>query len=595
MEKPKSAFDEKTEGWRQINWKQVEQTVFKLQKRIYAASRCGDVKRVRRLQKTLLRSWSGRVLAVRRVTQDNQGKKTAGVDGIKSLLPAARLDLATDLKLSSRASPTRRVWIPKPGKVEQRPLGIPTMRERATQALVKLVLEPEWEARFEPNSYGFRPGRSAHDAIRQIKNVIHRQAKYVLDADIAQCFDCINHEYLLQKLHLQGQLRRQIKAWLKAGVIDLGQWHATTVGTPQGGVLSPLLANIALHGLEERIKAEFPGDSWGKIRGSYAKYQGQMVRQPALIRYADDFVILSEHPEVIQQCRSVLQDWLQDVGLMLRPDKTRLTHTLEAALSEDGSAGFDFLGHHIQQHPTGKYQAAKVSPQKRLNYKTLITPTKQASKAHQAVIGEIVHRLKTAPQAALIRALNPVIRGWTQYYRVSNAQHVGELSRQDHLTYLKLRRWAKRRCHSAKTGTLKYWKTIGNNHWVFTSDEDQTNPLRLLQHKEFGSNINAYVKVKGDKSPFDGDWVYWSTRQGYYPDIPRQQASLLKRQQGKCVWCGLYFRMGDVLEIDHQIPRSCGGQDDWLNQQLLHRHCHDVKSASDGSRESQTDSRNLFE
>ena len=184
---------------------------------------------------------------------------------------------------------------------------------------------------------------------------------------------------------------------------------------------------------------------------------------------------------------------------MLRPDKTRLTHTLEAALSEDGSAGFDFLGHHIQQYPTGKYHAARVSPQKRLSYKTLITPTKQASKAHQAVIGEIVHRFKAAPQAALIRALNPVIRGWTQYYRVSNAQHVGELSRQDHLTYLKLRRWAKRRCYSAKTGTLKYWKTIGNNHWVFTSDVDQINPLRLLQHKEFGSNINAYVKVKGDK------------------------------------------------------------------------------------------------
>ena len=299
MEKPKSAFVEKTEGWRQIPWKQVERTVFKLQKRIYTASRCGDVKRVRQLQKTLLRSWSGRVLAVRRVTQDNQGKKTAGVDGIKSLLPAARLDLASDLKLSSRAAPTRRVWIPKPGKAEQRPLGVPTMRDRATQALVKLALEPEWEARFEPNSYGFRPGRSGHDAIRQIKNVIHRQAKYVLDADIAHCFDRINHEYLLQKLHLQGQLRQQIKAWLEAGVIELGQWQATSMGTPQGGVLSPLLANIALHGLEERLQTEFPGDSSGKLRGSYAKYDGQMVRQPALIRYADDFVILSEHPRVI--------------------------------------------------------------------------------------------------------------------------------------------------------------------------------------------------------------------------------------------------------------------------------------------------------
>lgn len=594
MEKPKSAFMEKTEGWRQINWKQVEQTVFKLQKRIYAASRCGDIQRVRKLQKTLMRSWSARVLAVRRVTQDNQGKKTAGVDGLKSLSPAARLDLATDLKLSSRAAPTRRVWIPKPGKAEKRPLGIPTLRDRGVQALVKAALEPEWEARFEPNSYGFRPGRSAHDAIRQLKNCIHRQAKFVLDADIAQCFDRIDHQYLLKKLNIHGQLRRQIRAWLKAGVVDLGRWHSTVVGTPQGGVLSPLLANIALHGLEERIKAEFPCDGSKRIRSSYAIY-GYMVTQPIVIRYADDFVILAEEPQVIQRCRLVLMDWLQDVGLALRPDKTRLTHTLDPALSEDGIAGFDFLGHHIQQYPTGKYHAAKVSPKKRLSYKTLITPTKQASKAHQTVIGAIVHRLIAAPQAALIRALNPVIRGWTLFYRVSNAQHVGELSRQDHLMYLKLRRWAKRRCNSIKTGTQKYWKTIGNNHWVFTSDPDRTEPLRLLQHKQFGSHINAYVKVKGDKSPYDGDWVYWSTRQGYYPDIPRQQASLLKRQRGKCAWCELFFRTGDVLEIDHRIPRSCGGQDEWQNQQLLHRHCHDAKTAADGSRKSLSDKGTLFE
>jgi RNA-directed DNA polymerase len=588
MEKPKSAFMEKTEGWRQIAWKQVEQTVFKLQQRIYTASRCGDVKRVRKLQKTLLRSWSARVLAVRRVTQDNQGKKTAGIDGVRSVPPAARLDLAADLKLSNRAAPTRRVWIPKPGKTEKRPLGIPTMRDRSLQALVKSALEPEWEARFEPNSYGFRPGRSCHDAIRQIKNGVHRQAKFVLDADIAQCFDRIDHCYVLNKLNIQGQLRRQIKAWLKAGVVDMGTWQATELGTPQGGVLSPLLANIALHGLEERIKTEFPCDLSRRIRGSYAKY-GYMVGQPMVIRYADDFVILSEEYQVIQRCRSVLMEWLQDIGLALRPDKTRLTHTLDPVLSEDGRAGFDFLGHHIQQYPTGKYHAAKVSPQKRLSFKTLITPTKQASKAHQAVIGKIVHQFIAAPQAALIRALNPVIRGWTRFYKVSNAQHVGELSRQDHLMYLKLRRWAKRRCKSIKTGTHKYWKTIGNNHWVFTSATDLGDPPRLLQHKQFGSNINAYVKVKGDKSPYDGDWIYWSTRQGQYPDIPRQQASLLKRQQGKCAWCDLCFRTGDVLEIDHQIPRSCGGKDEWLNQQLLHRHCHDVKTASDGSRKSPSD------
>lgn len=529
-----------------------------------------------------MRSWSGRVLAVRRVTQDNQGKKTAGIDGVKNLTPAARLEMAQNLRLTGKASPTRRVWIPKPGKAEKRPLGIPTMSDRAVQALVKTALEPEWEAHFEAHSYGFRPGRSCHDAIRQIKNNIHRQAKFVLDTDIAQCFERISHTYLLQKMDIRGRVRQQIKAWLKAGVLEQGKYQPATAGTPQGGVISPLLANIALHGLEHRLHAEFPADESRRIRGSYARY-GYMVGQPTLIRYADDLVILSEHKTVIERCRELLVDWLKDVGLELRADKTRLTHTLDADLSEDGVAGFDFLGHHIQQYSTGKYHSSKVSAQKRLDYKTLITPSKQSSKRHLAAIADIIHRHIASPQAALIKALNPVIRGWAVFYRVSNAQHVGEFSRLDHLTYLKLRRWAKRRCGSVKAATQKYWKTIGNNHWVFTDDEDLKNPLRLFQHKEFGSDINAYIKVKGDKSPFDGDWVYWSTRLGRHPELPKVKASLLKWQQGKCPWCQLYFRMGDLLEVDHIKPRSCGGKDEWKNQQLLHRHCHDEKTAADGS------------
>ncbi|MEG4026447.1 reverse transcriptase N-terminal domain-containing protein, partial [Microcoleus sp. S13C4] len=180
--------------WRQINWRKLERFVYKLQKRIYRASQRGDVKAVRRLQKTLMKSWSARCLAVRRVTQDNSGKKTAGVDGLKSLTPKQRLALVAKLKLSPKVAPTRRVWIPKPGTEEKRPLGIPTINDRALQALVKLVLEPEWEARFEPNSYGFRPGRSCHDAIEQIFTVICQKAKYVLDADIAKCFDRVRRE-----------------------------------------------------------------------------------------------------------------------------------------------------------------------------------------------------------------------------------------------------------------------------------------------------------------------------------------------------------------------------------------------------------------
>lgn len=216
--------------WKNLKWHKIQRRVFKLQKRIYRASLRGDKKAVRRLQKTLMRSWSARCLAVRKVSQDNQGKKTAGVDGVKSLTPIRRLNLARELRLTGKASPTRRVMIPKPGKAEKRPLGIPTMRDRATQGLTKLALEPEWEAVFEPNSYGFRPGRSAHDAIQAIFSGISQKSKMVLDADISQCFDRIDHQYLLNKIDTFPLLRRQIAAWLKAGAMEQGMYTNTDAG-----------------------------------------------------------------------------------------------------------------------------------------------------------------------------------------------------------------------------------------------------------------------------------------------------------------------------------------------------------------------------
>lgn len=239
-----------TVEWREINWRKLDRHAYKLQKRIYQASQRGDVKGVRKLQKTLMSSWTAKALAVRKVAQDNQGKKTAGVDGVKSLTPNQRLRLIGNLKLGTKVKPTKRVWIPKPGTVEKRPLGIPTIKDRAMQALVKMAIEPEWEARFEkeawrgklppptlrPNSYGFRPGRSCHDAVEAIYIAINRKSKFVLDADISKCFDRIDQQKLLEKINTFPTLRRQIRSWLKAGVMDGKQLFPTTKGTPQGGV-----------------------------------------------------------------------------------------------------------------------------------------------------------------------------------------------------------------------------------------------------------------------------------------------------------------------------------------------------------------------
>jgi len=297
-------LNNQTVEWKDINWRKLERVTFKLQKRIFQASERGDVKAVRKLQKTLIRSWSGKCIAVRRVTQDNQGKNTAGVDGVKALTPKQRMNLVGKLKLTRKVKPTRRVMIPKPGTTETRPLGIPTINDRALQALVKLALEPEWEAIFEPNSYGFRPGRSCHDAVEAIFNSINQKAKYVLDADIAKCFDRIDHKALLSKIHTYPTLRRQLKVWLKAGYYVQGDLFPTNEGTPQGGVISPLLANIALHGMEERVKQY--AETLTMFSGEKKLSKNQRRETLSLIRYADDFVIIHEDINVVKKCQEII-------------------------------------------------------------------------------------------------------------------------------------------------------------------------------------------------------------------------------------------------------------------------------------------------
>jgi len=553
-----------TVEWNQINWRKLEKTVLKLQKRIYKASQRGDLKVIRKLQRTLMKSWSARALAVRKITQDNTGKNTAGVDGVKSLTPVARIKLATNLKLSGKSRATRRVWIPKPGSDEKRPLGIPTMNDRALQALIKQALEPEWEARFEPNSYGFRPGRSCHDAIEAIYLSIRSTPKYVLDADIAKCFDKIDQEQLLRKLNTFPTLRRQIKAWLKSGVIDGKELFTTSEGTPQGGVISPLLANIALHGMEERIK-QF-AETW---KGHKQNNRNSL----SLIRYADDFVILHKDITVVQRCREIISEWLTDMGLELKPSKTRLAHTLIECESEE--PGFDFLGFNIRQHQTGKTHS-------RQGFKTIITPSKKKQKAHYEQLAKVIETHKAAPQGALIRQLNPMIRGWANYYSTVVSKET--YSKQDHLLYAKLAAWAKHR-HPNKMSNHeivnKYWHKDGSRNWVFATKESGEITSRLLQHSD--TSIVRHVKVKGESSTYDGNLIYWSSRLGKNPLMPKRVSTLLKAQKGKCTHCYLHFREADVMEVDHIIPKSQGGKDEYKNLQLLHRHCHDVKTTTDGS------------
>ena len=562
-------YQNNTVEWNKLNWRKIQKAVFKLQKRIYQAYVNGDVRKGRRLQKTLVKSYYNRLLSVRKISQDNQGKKTAGVDKVKSLTPKQRFSMAKNLKPDDKAKPIRRVWIPKPGKREKRPLGIPVMRDRAVQALVKAALEPEWEAKFEPNSYGFRPGRGAHDAIGAIFDSVKFKAKYVLDADIAKCFDKISHKKLLQKLNTFPKLRRQIRAWLRADVCDFAKHERNPnyEGTPQGGVIiSPLLANIALHGMEMRIK-----EYAETLKGEKVQSKRDKRKSLSLIRYADDFVILHENLEVVKHCQNIINDWLADYDLELKPEKTRIAHTLK--IHNGKEPGFNFLGFNIRQYSVGKYQSGKNNG-KILGFKTLIKPSNESIKRHYAELLEVIGRHNAAPQGALIAKLNPIIRGWSNYYRTVCSKQI--YSKIYHLVTKRLLQWAYRR-HSNKPKhwiVRKYWKSVGNDNWVFGGKGEPT----LLKHTQ--TAIKRHTKVKGESSPYDGNKTYWATRKGKHPELKDSVARLLKKQKGKCNWCGLNFHDGDVIETDHITPKSIGGNKK-DNLQLLHRHCHDEKTKDD--------------
>lgn len=552
--------------WKALPWKKFQKAIFKLQKRIYRASQRGDVKQVRRLQKLLVKSQAAAHLATRRVTQENQGKKTAGVDGVKELTPPQRLELAKKLHAQpyqKKAKAVRRVWIPKPGKNEKRPLGIPVMEERARQALAKLALEPEWEAKFEPNSYGFRPGRSAHDAISYIFTCIRACPKYVLDADIAKCFDRINHTALLEKLNTYPQMRRTIKSWLQAGILDGPQLFASKEGTPQGGVISPLLANVALHGMETFIRSQFP-----KTKRIPGVETTRLHWQPQVVRYADDFVILHPDLSVIEQTKGLIQEWLKPLGLELKKEKTRIGHTLWYG---DEAAGFDFLGFNIRQHFAARNHKPPANGRK-LRFLTKVRPSKQALKRQSKKLRNTIRSMRADSQKDLILALNPIIVGWGRYFGICHSRSKNKIDHQ--MLYFALKRWARRR-HS-----MKHWGWVARKYWRLETGKwsfGTPNGVKLQSHYQKMERLNPV----GGRSPFDGDWAYWLMRGKQHPDLTPTKAKLYRKQFGRCAWCGLQFQSSDLLEVDHLIPRSQGGADAYYNRQLLHRHCHDEKTALD--------------
>jgi RNA-directed DNA polymerase len=539
--------------WEDINFKRCETFVRRLQQSIAKAVQDGDLKKARKLQRILAKSKSARIIAVRKVTQDNRGKSTAGIDGVKSINPKQRLAMVEELKLNPRWKPVKQVEIPKKnGKV--RTLGIPTMYDRACQALMKMTLEPSYEAVAEANSYGFRPGRSAHDAIDQIFNcTVHSKDRDigVLEGDLKGFFDNIEPKAILESELIRHDpiMKHSIEKLIKAGALTVKhQSIDTDKGTPQGGVISPLLANIAFMGLEKEV------EKWG---WENRKLTGQIRRLNIkfhTIVYADDFVVIGPKA-VLPALKEHITRWVKNqMGVELSQEKTKISNLDE---------GFNFLGFNIRRYDVSETET-----------KLLTKPSKEAIKSVKAKIKAICKESKGLSQDVLIKKLNPVIRGWGNYYSHVVSKKI--YSSIDNYIFERLWIWATGRHNNKGNKWIqqKYWQQIGTRNWVFKD----TKTLVLMSDIK----IVRHVKIKGNESPYLGNKQYWKKR-GKQSETDSVRGKLAKKQDYCCNECGLMFMPDDIIEVDHIIPTSLGGTNKIENLQLLHGHCHDKKTKADGS------------
>lgn len=544
-----AARNRASDDWRSIDWASANREVARLQQRIFRASQQKQRRKVRSLQKLLLRSESNLVLSVRQVTQVAKGKRTPGVDGRTALTAQARWALVQELRQTpmTRRVPVRRVYIPK-ANGKQRPLGIPTIEDRARQNVVKTALEPAWEPHFEATSYGFRPGRRTYDAVYLLWTRLNRNgaSRWVLDADVRGAYDHISHAFLLQRLgNFPG--RWQIKTWLEAGYVEYGTIHSTTEGTPQGGVISPLLANIALDGLRARLN-ELSRAAIGSRHG--AGYFGYA-------RYADDFVVTAPDKGRLEEAVPKIRDWLAVRGLELNEEKTRIVSAYD---------GFDFLGFTIR----------KMAP----NGKCLTTPQKSKVLAKLRELKGWLHHHRNDRQASIIAHLNPIVRGWANYYRYASSSRVYAYF--DARLWQMLWSWCLRR-HPTKNRRWigrRYFGAFGNRSMVFmTERKDRRSrkvPVFLVQ--AYQRHV-AYVPVKGSASPMDPALQdYWDRRRrwkGHHAyGHNRLKHAIGFRQSWRCPVCGDDLLAGDPVDTHHLVRVVDGGTDHPSNLEMRHEACH---------------------
>jgi RNA-directed DNA polymerase len=531
--------------WHSTDWQKVNQNVRRLQARIVKATREKRWNKVKALQHLLTRSLSGKLLAVKRVTE-NSGKRTTGVDKVTWETPSKKIAAVHSLKSRGyKPLPLKRVYIPK-SNGKMRPLGIPTMKDRAMQALYLLALDPISETTADPNSYGFRKNRSTADAIEQCYIALARKdrAKWILEADIRGCFDNISHEWILQNVPMDKTILRK---WLKAGYLDKNVFNRTEEGTPQGGIISPVLANLVLDKLETGLRNRFP-------LKSTAKYKAQQIN---FVRYADDFIITGKSKELLEtEVKPLVENFLNERGLELSNEKTKITNIAD---------GFDFLGQNVRKY----------------NGKFLVKPSKKNIHSFIEKARTIIRTNQTAKAGNLIGLLNPVIRGWANYHRHSSSKRI--FGQMDDAIFKALWQWSKRRHPNKNRFWIKdkYFTTRCGDRWVFfgqAADKDGK-PKNLHIFKAASVSIKRHIKVRGEANPYSPEWeTYFERRidvqmeanlKGY-----KRLLSLWYEQKGICPVCDDKITKITGWHSHHIIYRVHGGADGNSNRVLLHPNCH---------------------
>ena len=536
--------------WYAIDWRAINRNVRRLQVRIVQATKASRWGRVRALQRLLTHSYSGKVLAVRRVTENN-GKKTPGVDQEIWDTPEKKTQAVHALKRRGyQSQPLRRVYIPKSDGKTMRPLGIPTMKDRAQQALYLLALAPVMETTADKNSYGFRQQRSCADAIEQcFKALRSANTQWILEGDIKSCFDKISHDWLLAHVPID---RVILQKWLNSGYMEKHVLHETTDGTPQGGIISPALANCALDGLERLLREKYPA-------GKRLKALGGEKPCVNLVRYADDFVITSKSKELLEgEIKPLVEQFLQERGLELSPKKTVITHV---------ERGFDFLGQNVRRYPNGKLL---IKPSKK-NVKTFLEGIRRTIKA--------AHGMSAAD---LIDQLNPKIRGWANYHRHVVSKRT--FGRVDHSLFSSLWKWARRR-HPNKSPRWfkpKYLAQRGNRDWSFFGEtcDDEGKPNKVWLYYAKSTPIQRHVKVKGEANPYDPAYeTYFEAREGAHMLETFRGTRTLRylwyEQRGLCTLCHTKITRITGWRLHYCVSRVMGGSAGATNRVLLHPECHD--------------------